>query len=69
LPLNGTRIEKLKAGERLVKVESFIGHDLRRLVKTEIRLLYWSNTHQKQAFDGAPSVNIYAVDIANHWDV
>jgi hypothetical protein len=28
-----------------------------------------SNTHQKQAFDGAPSDNLYAVDIANHWDV
>lgn len=43
---------RAKAGETVVDIGTFIGHDLRRLV-----------------FDGAPSDNLWGIDIVNHFDV
>ena len=46
-------LQRVRGGATLMDVGCFVGHDLRRL-----------------AFDGAaPSTNLYAVDIVNHWDV
>ncbi|KAF8859150.1 hypothetical protein BDZ45DRAFT_590135, partial [Acephala macrosclerotiorum] len=52
-------LKRLKAGERLLELGSFIGHDMRRLVSKQ----------KYSPFDGAPLGNFYAVDIVNHWDV
>ncbi|KAI1358433.1 hypothetical protein F5Y08DRAFT_321861 [Xylaria arbuscula] len=52
LPTYQNIVSRLKDGESLMDVGTFIGHDLRRLV-----------------YDGAPSENLFGVDIVNHFDV
>jgi SAM-dependent methyltransferase len=52
VPVYPEILNRVKAGEVLVDIGCFLGHDLRRL-----------------AYDGAPSNNMYGVDIVSHWDV
>ncbi|KAF4626047.1 hypothetical protein G7Y89_g12114 [Cudoniella acicularis] len=52
IPVYPEILKRVQAGELLLDVGCFLGHDLRRL-----------------AYDGAPSTNLYGLDIANHWNV